>query len=97
MDTLYARAPSLRLDVQILFWTFITVVLRRPVSVNRANAAMRIRRRPESARQPAAPTPIAAQQTGARVSPPRATPQSGESGGLAIEPRIPVTQTSTEP
>jgi lipopolysaccharide/colanic/teichoic acid biosynthesis glycosyltransferase len=47
MDKLYASAPSARLDAWILFWTFVTVVLRNPVSVNRVTAAMRIRRRTE--------------------------------------------------
>jgi lipopolysaccharide/colanic/teichoic acid biosynthesis glycosyltransferase len=52
LDTVYAGALSLRLDVQVIYWTLVTLVARRPVSVNRATAAMRLRRRP-AARAPA--------------------------------------------
>jgi lipopolysaccharide/colanic/teichoic acid biosynthesis glycosyltransferase len=59
LDRLYARTASLGLDLRILYWTFVTVVLRHPVSVNRVNAAMNLRRRPRP--QPPAPeTAIAA-------------------------------------
>jgi lipopolysaccharide/colanic/teichoic acid biosynthesis glycosyltransferase len=53
LDRLYARTASLGLDLRILYWTFVTVVLRHPVSVNRVNAAMNLRRRPRP--QPPAP------------------------------------------
>jgi lipopolysaccharide/colanic/teichoic acid biosynthesis glycosyltransferase len=46
LDRLYARTTSPLLDLRILWWTFVTVVLRHPVSVNRVNAAMSLRRRP---------------------------------------------------
>jgi lipopolysaccharide/colanic/teichoic acid biosynthesis glycosyltransferase len=46
LDRLYARTASPLLDLRILYWTFVTVVLRHPVSVNRVNAAMSLRRRP---------------------------------------------------
>jgi lipopolysaccharide/colanic/teichoic acid biosynthesis glycosyltransferase len=46
LDTLYAGALSLRLDLQVVYWTLVTLVARRPVSVNRATASMRLRRRP---------------------------------------------------
>jgi lipopolysaccharide/colanic/teichoic acid biosynthesis glycosyltransferase len=91
MDKLYARAPSVRLDVRILFWTFVTVVLRHPVSVNRVTAATRIRRRPESSRQPTAPITVAARRT---EMPPSAGP-SGESPALG-ETGLSVTPPSTE-
>lgn len=55
LDTLYARTVSLRLDVRIVYWTFVTVVLRHAVSVNRATAAMTIRRR-----RPAPQLPVSA-------------------------------------
>jgi lipopolysaccharide/colanic/teichoic acid biosynthesis glycosyltransferase len=45
LDVLYAERPSLRFDAQILFWSFVAVVLRRPVAVNRRSGAMRLRRR----------------------------------------------------
>jgi lipopolysaccharide/colanic/teichoic acid biosynthesis glycosyltransferase len=46
MDRLYARTASAGLDLRILCWTFVTVVLRHPVSVNRVNASMKLRHRP---------------------------------------------------
>ncbi|MGZ4170629.1 MAG: sugar transferase [Solirubrobacteraceae bacterium] len=57
LDRLYARTASPLLDLRILYWTFVTVVLRHPVSVNRVNAAMSLRRRPRQ--QAAAPVPAA--------------------------------------
>lgn len=47
LDQLYARACTLTLDIRIVYWTFVTVILHHPVSVNRATAAMTIRRRPQ--------------------------------------------------
>lgn len=49
LDTLYAGGVSLWLDLQIVYWTFVTLFVRRPVSVNRATAAMNVRRRPSPA------------------------------------------------
>lgn len=46
LDTLYAGGVSLWLDLRIMYWTCVTLLLRRPVSVNRATAAMNIRHRP---------------------------------------------------
>jgi hypothetical protein len=46
MDRLYARRSTVRLDLKILFWTVMTVLLRRPVAVHRTTARMNIRRRP---------------------------------------------------
>jgi lipopolysaccharide/colanic/teichoic acid biosynthesis glycosyltransferase len=46
MDTLYASVCSLRLDVEILRWTLVTMLLRHPISVDRRTGQMRIRRRP---------------------------------------------------
>jgi lipopolysaccharide/colanic/teichoic acid biosynthesis glycosyltransferase len=94
MDKLYARAPSVRLDVRILFWTFVTVVLRHPVSVNRVTAAMRIRRRPESCRQPAEPITVAARRTGMTPSASRSIAPSGESPAL-VEAGLSVTRSVT--
>ncbi|HTU98686.1 MAG TPA: sugar transferase [Solirubrobacteraceae bacterium] len=48
LDQLYARTASLTLDLRILYWTVVTVVLHHPVSVNRLNATMKLRRRPPS-------------------------------------------------
>lgn len=45
MDAKYAAGRSLRLDFQILFWTAVTVLLRRPVAVDRATMRMTLRRR----------------------------------------------------
>lgn len=45
LDTLYANSCTLRLDLRIIYWTFITVVLHHPVSVDRVTAAMKRRRR----------------------------------------------------
>jgi lipopolysaccharide/colanic/teichoic acid biosynthesis glycosyltransferase len=45
LDTLYAREWTLGMDARILFWTVATVLLGRPVAVNRTTGAMNIRRR----------------------------------------------------
>ncbi len=45
MDQLYARRSSLRLDLAVLYWTVVTVIMRRPVAVHRETARMNIRRR----------------------------------------------------
>jgi lipopolysaccharide/colanic/teichoic acid biosynthesis glycosyltransferase len=55
LDTLYARTVSLRLDLQIVYWTVVTLVARRPVSVHRGTAAMRLRRRPAAVAAPVRP------------------------------------------
>jgi lipopolysaccharide/colanic/teichoic acid biosynthesis glycosyltransferase len=54
LDRLYSGTASLGLDLRILYWTFVTVVLRHPVSVSRANASMKLRHRPREL-----PTPTA--------------------------------------
>ena len=46
LDCLYARRRSILVNVRVLFWTVVTVGLRRGVSVNRATGALRLRRRP---------------------------------------------------
>ncbi len=51
LDRLYAAGCCLRLDLWVLAWTFVTLGLRHPVSVNRMTGAMKIRRRPKSAVQ----------------------------------------------
>jgi lipopolysaccharide/colanic/teichoic acid biosynthesis glycosyltransferase len=45
LDRMYAAKHSPWLNLRILFWSCVTVVLRRPVAVNRHSAAMKIRRR----------------------------------------------------
>jgi len=57
LDTLYARTTSFRLDLNIMFWTLVTLVARQPVSVHRGTAAMRLRRRPAPAPAPAPARP----------------------------------------
>jgi lipopolysaccharide/colanic/teichoic acid biosynthesis glycosyltransferase len=57
LDRLYARTASLTLDLRILWWTFVTVGLRHPVSVNRVNAAMNLRRRRPALPPARAPEP----------------------------------------
>lgn len=46
MDKLYASILGPRLDLAIVFWTLVTMLLRRPVSVNRRTGGMNLRRRP---------------------------------------------------
>src|SRR5579884_3667025 len=63
MDTLYASIFSLRLDLSIVRWTFITMLLRQPVSVDRRTGRMNIRRRPSLSPVPGGPsaaTPVPA-------------------------------------
>lgn len=45
LDVMYARRRSLSLDLQILLWSTVSVLLRRPVAVQRATGRMRLRRR----------------------------------------------------
>jgi lipopolysaccharide/colanic/teichoic acid biosynthesis glycosyltransferase len=45
LDRMYAAEHDLWLDLQILFWSGVAVLLRRPVAVSRTSAEMRIRRR----------------------------------------------------
>jgi lipopolysaccharide/colanic/teichoic acid biosynthesis glycosyltransferase len=45
LDSLYAERAGLWLDARILFWSFVAVVLRRAVAVDRRTAALGLRRR----------------------------------------------------
>ena len=45
LDVMYVQRRSLALDVRVLFWSFFTVVFRRPIAVDRESAAMRRRYR----------------------------------------------------
>jgi lipopolysaccharide/colanic/teichoic acid biosynthesis glycosyltransferase len=48
LDELYMCRSRLLLDLSVIWWTVVTVVLRRPVAVDRTTARMRIRRRPRA-------------------------------------------------
>ena len=72
IDRAYAERLSIRRDLRILFWTAVTVVLRRPVAVNRETGSMGVRRRPEVAPwlepQPqSSPAPVSVELTPAPV------------------------------
>ena len=45
LDKLYARQSSLMLDLSVLRWTVITLILGRPVAVDRTTGSMNVRRR----------------------------------------------------
>ena len=45
LDRMYATRMSIWLDARILFWTFVAVVLRRPVAVDRDSALLSLRHR----------------------------------------------------
>lgn len=45
LDRMYAANPSIRLDIEIVFWTVAAVLLRRDVAVHRATGKMNLRRR----------------------------------------------------
>jgi lipopolysaccharide/colanic/teichoic acid biosynthesis glycosyltransferase len=45
MDKLYASAWTIKLDFEVVVWTFVTLVLKHPIAVNRVTGAMNIRRR----------------------------------------------------
>lgn len=45
LDRMYAEAPSVRMDLSILFWTCAAVLLRRQVAVHRESGRMNLRRR----------------------------------------------------
>jgi lipopolysaccharide/colanic/teichoic acid biosynthesis glycosyltransferase len=48
LDELYADRRSIAVDLRILFWTFVAVVLRREVAVNRQTGHLNLRRRPRT-------------------------------------------------
>jgi lipopolysaccharide/colanic/teichoic acid biosynthesis glycosyltransferase len=50
LDVLYSRAHDLGMDVRILGWTVAAMLMRTPVAVHRATAALSVRRRPEAVR-----------------------------------------------
>jgi lipopolysaccharide/colanic/teichoic acid biosynthesis glycosyltransferase len=45
LDSMYAHESHFSLDLAILFWTVVTVLLRRPVAVHRDTGRMNVRRR----------------------------------------------------
>ena len=50
MDLLYAQRRTFLFDVKILVWTFVAVLLRKDVAVNRQTGDLTLRRRrPQSA------------------------------------------------
>jgi lipopolysaccharide/colanic/teichoic acid biosynthesis glycosyltransferase len=49
LDLLYVRELSLWTNVRVMTWTAITLVLRRPVAVNRSTGRLGVRRRPAPA------------------------------------------------
>jgi lipopolysaccharide/colanic/teichoic acid biosynthesis glycosyltransferase len=49
LDAMYAEQRSLGMNLQILWWTFVAVALRRDVAVNRATGRLNRRRRPRPA------------------------------------------------
>jgi lipopolysaccharide/colanic/teichoic acid biosynthesis glycosyltransferase len=51
IDRRYATRATLAMDLRILFWTSVTVFLRRPVAVHRGSGAMSLRRRKQEAVQ----------------------------------------------
>ena len=55
IDLLYARRRTYLFDVKILVWTFIAVLLRKDVAVNRTSGDLTLRRRT----RPAAPSSVA--------------------------------------
>jgi lipopolysaccharide/colanic/teichoic acid biosynthesis glycosyltransferase len=46
LDRLYVERRSTGVDVAVLWWTFLTVVCRRPVAVHRSDGRLSHRRRP---------------------------------------------------
>jgi lipopolysaccharide/colanic/teichoic acid biosynthesis glycosyltransferase len=51
LDRLYVQRASLATNLRVLMWTIVPVVLRRPVSVDRATGTIRRRRRPADRRR----------------------------------------------
>jgi lipopolysaccharide/colanic/teichoic acid biosynthesis glycosyltransferase len=75
LDRLYVRRASLGLNLRVLAWTFVTIVLRLPVSVDRTTGRMSLRRRqpvPAGAATALAPPPPAAAATALAPPPPAA-------------------------
>jgi lipopolysaccharide/colanic/teichoic acid biosynthesis glycosyltransferase len=50
LDAMYARELSIGRDVAIFFWALVTVLLRKPVAVDRQTGAMNLRRRNHGSR-----------------------------------------------
>lgn len=49
LDMMYVDQARIAFDLRVLSWTVVATILRRPVSVDRTTAQMRIRRRPQEA------------------------------------------------
>jgi lipopolysaccharide/colanic/teichoic acid biosynthesis glycosyltransferase len=79
LDRFYAGDGSFKLDLRIIYWTFVTVMLRHPVSVDRLTGAMSIRRRRPV---PSTPPPSA-------TAPPALPQQRGESGQSTAPVSVP--------
>jgi lipopolysaccharide/colanic/teichoic acid biosynthesis glycosyltransferase len=45
LDTLYADSYRIRMDLAVIWWTVVTVMLRRPVAVHRSSGRMNLRKR----------------------------------------------------
>ena len=45
LDILYAGSYRIRMDVAVIWWTLVTVMLRRPVAVHRSTGRMNLRKR----------------------------------------------------
>jgi lipopolysaccharide/colanic/teichoic acid biosynthesis glycosyltransferase len=45
LDTLYAGSYRIRMDLEVIWWTVVTLMLRRPVAVHRSDGRMNLRRR----------------------------------------------------
>jgi hypothetical protein len=71
LDTLYASRNRLSMDVRIIFWTVMTVIIGKPVAVNRTSGRMNIRRRKQPW-SPAQRQQLLPQQPGANRSDPSA-------------------------
>jgi lipopolysaccharide/colanic/teichoic acid biosynthesis glycosyltransferase len=64
LDTLYSRTYGLRKDLAVIAWTFVALILHKPVAVNRATGRMNIRRRLDG-RGAAADTDVPGRRSGA--------------------------------
>ena len=64
MDKLYASAWTIKLDFEVVYWTFVTLVLKHPIAVNRVTGAMNIRRRPRVSAPAGSPQRSSAGGTG---------------------------------
>jgi Bacterial sugar transferase len=83
LDLLYVRELSLWTNLRVMTWTAITLVLRRPVAVNRSTGRLCVRRRPALAHA-LPPRPLGPRGLTATLEPSPAVAAADRSGAAEM-------------